>query len=71
MIETIFSFIQNKEQELINSNKFPTHVLDVDIYTNFGRKESQKVLKQLTDSNRITWGRTINNLFFKTKPEQK
>jgi len=66
MIETVFSFIQNKEQELKNKRVEPTHVLDVDIYNNFGKKESQKALKQLLESNRITWGRTINNVFFKT-----
>lgn len=67
MEEVIYNFIQNKELELKSQNKVPTHVLDIEIYNNFGKLESQPILRKLIDSKRITWGRTMNNIFFKTK----
>jgi hypothetical protein len=71
MIETIFNFIQNKESELNSKNKFPTHILDVEIYNKFGKLESKPILLKLIDDNRIIWGRTINNIWFKIKSENK
>ena len=49
MKETIFNFIQNRQQELENTKKDPTHVLDVEIYKQFGKENSQKYLKELIE----------------------
>jgi len=70
MIEVIYNFIQNRELELIDKHVFPTHTLDVEIYNNFGKLESQPHLKKLCADNRISWGKTVNNLYFKIKTEK-